>query len=141
MSTSPKRVDSYEKSADERHEDGGAHSGGFLVPSPVPTRRNRTYSQSERASAGPTHFGRIKSFCRQKGHGFITPNDGQEPIFVHISDIDGELVPLEGDEVSYKRCPMPPKFEKFSAVHVVITRAREGSTHERWDGQANLKTD
>jgi hypothetical protein len=57
---------------------------------------------------------------------------------VHISDIEGELVPLEGDEVSYKRCPVPPKFEKFSAVHVVITRAKEGSTHERWDGQVNL---
>jgi len=42
--------------------------------------------RSERARAGPTRHGVIKSFCRQKGHGFIIPRDGKEPIFVHISE-------------------------------------------------------
>jgi len=113
----------------------------FLIPSPLPTRRNRTSSLSEKAKAGPVLHGRIKSFCREKGHGFIVPDDGLETIFVHVSDIEGELVPLSGDEVSYKLCPLPPKFEKFSATHVVITHAKEGSTHERWDGGANLQPD
>jgi len=56
------------------------------------------------------------------------------------ASIEGELVPLEGDEVSYKLCPLPPSYEKHSATHVVITHAKEGSRHERWDGQANLET-
>jgi len=44
--------------------------------------------RSERARAGPTRHGLIKSFCRQKGHGFIIPRDGKDPnpIFVHISE-------------------------------------------------------
>jgi len=42
--------------------------------------------RSERARAGPTRHGVIKSFCRQKGHGFIIPRDDQDPIFVHISE-------------------------------------------------------
>ena len=45
----------------------------------------------------------IESFCRNKGHGFIKPLDGSEPIFVHICDIEGEWVPKEGDIVSYKK--------------------------------------
>lgn len=105
----------------------------FVIPSPVPTRRSRTYSQSERARAGPLYHGRIKSFCREKGHGFIIPSEGCDPIFVHISDIEGDIVPVEGDEVSFKRCPVPPKFEKFCAVHVTLTRLKEGVQHERWD--------
>lgn len=46
--------------------------------------------------------------------------------------IDGEWVPKEGDEVSYKLCAIPPKMEKFSAVHVKITHQSPGS-HEKWD--------
>ena len=43
--------------------------------------------RSERARAGPTRHGVIKSFCRQKGHGFIIPRgDNKDPIFVHISE-------------------------------------------------------
>lgn len=46
--------------------------------------------------------------------------------------VDGELVPREGDEVTYKLCSMPPKFEKFCAVHVVIVNPRSDLPHERW---------
>ena len=38
------------------------------------------------AAAGPSFFGKIKAFCREKGHGFIAPNEGGDPIFLHISE-------------------------------------------------------
>jgi len=112
---------------------------GFLIPSPVPTRRQRTYSASERARAGPSHKGHVKTFCRNKGHGFITPEDGSDPLFVHISDIEGEFVPKEGDYVAYKTCHIPPKMEKQQAVHVQIVHPAEGVIHETWD-QKDLST-
>ncbi|XP_076075045.1 calcium-regulated heat-stable protein 1-like isoform X1 [Mytilus galloprovincialis] len=104
----------------------------FLIPSPIPTRRNRTYSQSEKAKEGPTLKGKVEEFCRQKGHGFIIPEDGSGHIFVHISDIDGEYVPKAGDDVTYKRIKIPPKFEKMQAVHVQITHLAPGVSHETW---------
>ncbi|CAG5129932.1 unnamed protein product [Candidula unifasciata] len=106
----------------------------FLIPSPIPTRRTRTKSMSERAAEGPTHKGTVKFFCRQRGHGFIHPDDGHgEDIFVHISDVEGEWVPKEGDQVTYKTVLIPPKNEKLQAVHVVITHLKPGVLHERWD--------
>jgi 'Cold-shock' DNA-binding domain len=36
--------------------------------------------------AGPSFSGRITSFCRQKGHGFVQPSDGSDPLFMHISE-------------------------------------------------------
>ncbi|XP_064609352.1 calcium-regulated heat-stable protein 1-like [Liolophura sinensis] len=107
----------------------------FLIPSPIPTRRNRTYSASQRAADSVTKTGRVKNFCRQKGHGFIIPDDNpnSQPLFVHISDIDGEFVPQEGDEVSYKTVLIPPRNEKYQAVHVKILQLAPGTVHERWD--------
>ncbi|XP_037544753.1 calcium-regulated heat-stable protein 1 [Nematolebias whitei] len=107
---------------------------GFLIPSPLPTRRNRTYSAAARAAEGPVFTGVCKCFCRSKGHGFITPSDGGNDIFVHISDIEGEYVPVEGDEVSYKVCSIPPKLEKVQAVEVTITHLKPGTKHETWGG-------
>ena len=34
---------------------------------------------------------------------------------MHISDIEGEFVPRKGDTVSYRACPIPPRFEKLQA--------------------------
>lgn len=102
---------------------------------PFLARRNRTISESERILAGPTFHGKVEDFCRQKGHGFILPCDGGEKLFFHISDIDGEFVPIGGDEVSYKLFPIPPKNAKHSAVHVQITRLVSGVPRETWDSR------
>ncbi|XP_063027167.1 calcium-regulated heat-stable protein 1 [Melospiza melodia melodia] len=107
---------------------------GCLIPSPLPTRRTRTFSATVRASEGPIYKGVCKCFCRSKGHGFITPADGGPDIFVHISDIEGEYVPVAGDEVTYKMCTIPPKNEKLQAVEVVITHLAPGTKHETWSG-------
>lgn len=82
--------------------------------------------------ANPIEHGTIKDFCRNRGHGFIAPQAGGDPLFVHISDIEGEFVPLPGDEVSYRLCAIPPKFEKTQAIHVRITHF-SAETHQRWE--------
>lgn len=86
------------------------------------------------------HTGTIVYFCRSRGHGFIRPDstrtiqeetkeretydngipNSDQDIFLHISDIDNEFVPRGGDRVSYQLLPMPPKFEKYQAVHVRV---------------------
>nr|XP_015215993.1 PREDICTED: calcium-regulated heat stable protein 1 isoform X2 [Lepisosteus oculatus] len=109
---------------------------GYLIPSPLPTRRSRTCSAAARAAEGPVFPGVCKCFSRSKGHGFITPADGGADIFVHISDIEGEYVLVEGDEVTYKLCSIPPKHEKVQAVEVKITHLAPGAKHETWSGTA-----
>lgn len=70
----------------------------------------------------PDMHGKIKYFCRQNGHGFITPakEECDEDLFVHISDIEGEFVPHEGDAVVYKICAVPPKFEKYQVREKIM---------------------
>ncbi|KRY35504.1 tRNA-specific adenosine deaminase 2 [Trichinella spiralis] len=105
-------------------------------PSPLITKRERRPSLCERAASGPVHYGRVRYFCRERGHGYITPldqNPAGEDIFVHISDVEGDYAPHDGDEVTYKLCPIPPKFEKMQAVHVVLRNLVAGVKHERWD--------
>ncbi|XP_028913775.1 calcium-regulated heat-stable protein 1 isoform X1 [Ornithorhynchus anatinus] len=97
------------------------------------TERKR--KSTVRASEGPVYKGVCKCFCRSKGHGFITPADGGPDIFLHISDVEGEYVPVEGDEVTYKMCSIPPKNEKLQAVEVVITHLVPGTKHETWSGR------
>ncbi|XP_056664034.1 calcium-regulated heat-stable protein 1-like [Monodelphis domestica] len=106
---------------------------GYLIPSPLPTRRTRTFSVTV-ASEGPIYKGVCKCFYRSKGHGFITPADGGPDIFLLISDVEGEYMPMEGDEVTYKMCSIPPKNEKHQAVEVVITHLAPGTKHETWSG-------
>jgi len=81
-----------------------------MVPPSPTTRRTRRDSITQRAMSGPTKEGKIKWFCREKGHGFLTPAEGGDDLFVHILDIDGEYAPHAGDTVSYKLCSLPPKF-------------------------------
>lgn len=107
-------------------------SSNHLMPSPIITRRTRTASTCDRAMRNPLIHGTVKNFCRNKGHGFITPKEGGEDIFVHISDIEGEYIPRSGDEVVYRMCSIPPKFEKYQAIHVQITNLTP-EVHLRWE--------
>jgi len=116
-------------------------SPGSGLPFRLPMRRTRTISESEKILAGPSYHGKITSFCRQKGHGFVQSADGSEQLFMHISDIEGDWVPKEGDDVTYKRCLVPPKNEKHAAVHVQIVNQIAGTQHEKWDKEALLKPD
>jgi len=102
------------------------------LPSPITTKRTRTASTSARALENPVVYGVVKSFSRSKGHGFITPKEGGEDIFCHISDIDGEYIPQPGDEVRYRLCAIPPKFEKHQAVHVQISNLTP-DVHHKWE--------
>ncbi|XP_016402212.1 cold shock domain-containing protein C2-like [Sinocyclocheilus rhinocerous] len=112
----------------------GALQPGEL-PSPLPTKRTRTYSATVRANAGPVFKGVCKNFSWSQGHGYIRPAHGGEDIFVHVSDIEGEYVPVEGDEVTYKVCAVPPKNVKVQAVEVFLTHLKAGTKHETWSGQ------
>ncbi|XP_029014645.1 cold shock domain-containing protein C2-like [Betta splendens] len=105
------------------------------LPSPLPTRRTRSYSATVRAHSGPVFKGVCSNFSRSQGHGFIAPSRGGDDIFVHISDIEGEYVPVQGDEVTYKVCRVPPKNLKVQAVEVKITHLNPGTKHETWSGQ------
>lgn len=49
--------------------------------------------------------------------------------------IEGEYVPVEGDEVTYKVCRVPPKNIKVQAVEVKIIHLNPGTKHETWSGQ------
>lgn len=53
-----------------------------------------------------------------------------------FSSIEGEFVPLPGDQVRYRLCPIPPKLEKFQAVHVEIVNLTP-QVHLKWDAPEN----
>jgi hypothetical protein len=54
------------------------------------------------------------------------------------SSIEGEYVPLPGDEVSYRICAIPPKFEKFQAIHVSLTNLVP-EIHVKWESHAQME--
>ena len=47
--------------------------------------------------------------------------------------IEDQYVPVEGDEVTFKKTLVPPKNEKYQAMHVKIVHLKEGTVHQRWD--------
>jgi len=107
-------------------------SSSFIMESSLVPRRVRTASVSDRIK-GDIQSGTVTYFCKTRGHGFIKPSqDNTEHHFVHVSDVESEFVPLKGDQVSYRLCPVPPKFEKYQAVNVKITKMIP-QHHKRWD--------
>lgn len=62
-------------------------------------------------------------------------SDVKLTLSVLSTSIEGEYVPMEGDEVTYKICPIPPKNQKFQAVEVVLTQLAPHTPHETWSGQ------
>jgi len=124
--------------------------GGLMLPDIIITRRTRTHSMNGRIEED-VHEGTVRFFCRSKGHGFIdddtvtaiteaknitqnghsTGMNVSIPVFMHISDIDGEYIPRKGDRVRYQTCPMPPRFDKPQAVHIQIIDFTP-EVHHRW---------
>lgn len=45
--------------------------------------------------------GTVKFFNQDKGFGFITPDDGGQDVFVHVSGVQGSTLLREGQKVSY----------------------------------------
>lgn len=62
--------------------------------------------------------GIVKWFNKDKGYGFITPNDGSKDVFVHYSAIQGggfkELV--EGQSVSFEVEKGPKGMQAINVV-------------------------
>ena len=48
--------------------------------------------------------GTVKWFNKRKGYGFITPDEGEQDVFVHISAVQqaGMRTLREGDKISYE---------------------------------------
>nr|WP_232513725.1 cold-shock protein [endosymbiont of Sipalinus gigas] len=63
--------------------------------------------------------GKVKWFNKNKGFGFIIPNEGNKDIFVHFSSINGEgfKTLLEGQEVEFE---IYESQKGVSAVNVTI---------------------
>ncbi|KAF6025005.1 hypothetical protein EB796_016686 [Bugula neritina] len=50
--------------------------------------------------------------------------------------VEGEFIPIKGDEVTFQKILIPPKNESYQAVHVKITHLKEGEIHH--DGMDQL---
>lgn len=46
--------------------------------------------------------GTVKFFAQDKGFGFITPDDGGQDVFVHVSAVQNSALLREGQKVSYE---------------------------------------
>ncbi|MBY5666309.1 cold-shock protein [Rhizobium leguminosarum] len=46
--------------------------------------------------------GTVKFFNQDKGFGFITPDEGGQDVFVHVSAVEGSTLLREGQKVAYE---------------------------------------
>lgn len=67
-------------------------------------------------------------------YSYCTVNEHLNHESIYFS-IEGEYVPVEGDEVTYKVSRIPPKNLKIQAVEVKIVHLNPGTKHETWSGQ------
>jgi CspA family cold shock protein len=54
-----------------------------------------------RRRRGSMANGTVKFFNQDKGFGFITPEDGGQDVFVHVSAVQGSTLLRDGQKVSY----------------------------------------
>ncbi|MCB0804822.1 MAG: cold shock domain-containing protein [Bacteroidales bacterium] len=69
--------------------------------------------------------GKIKNFDSAKGYGFISCNQFQDPVFVHIKDCDNE--PEPGDKVEFETESGP---KGLKAVNVLVKKEGQGEKPE-----------
>lgn len=85
--------------------DGGSRDGGGSDFRPRPPAPAREAEPSQ--ERGPRQSGTVKFFKGDKGFGFITPDNGDADVFVHISAVERSgLTSLDSDQrISFETEP------------------------------------
>ncbi|MFO7872248.1 MAG: cold-shock protein [Candidatus Undinarchaeales archaeon] len=73
--------------------------------------------------------GTVKFFNRMKNFGFIEPDEGDDDLFVHRSDVENEVDLHEGDRVEFD-AGQGDKGPKAENVKKVSEEAAEAETEE-----------